>query len=193
MDVVWIIALISTNLVTGILLVLAFVFDKDGIFNMIKLRFQKGSGLIIVMGKDRKLYMTTAKMSGKKSETEQIDINGLPYNLNRKKIIFYKTHPVLIYDEGVSEPLSVSSGELSYGKVTPELLSQMIILARQSGKMPHGQDKHQQLMFYLAIGTMIASGLSVWFLFNQGDQITAIKNIADAILTAVKPVVTGGA
>lgn len=189
MDIVWIVGLISTNLVTGVLLVLAFIVDKDGIMNMIKLKLQKGRGLIFVLGKDKKLYMVTAKMSGKRSETEQIEINGLPYNLNKKKIIFYHTHPVLMYDEGVSEPLSVSSGELSYGKVTPELLSQMIILARQSGRTPGGKNKHEQLMFYLTIASAIASGICVWFLLQQGDQLVKLWDLGNAVLTAVKPAV----
>jgi len=186
------IGLISANLVTGILLVLAFAVDKDGIFNMLRLKIKKGYGLIYIIGKDKKLYTTIAKISGKKSETDQININGLPYNLNRKKIIFFQTHPVLFYDEGVSEPLSVNSGELSYGKVTPELLSQMIILARQSGIKPGGLDKQQQIMFYLTIGSAIASGICVWFLFNQGETLTTLQNIGNSILTAVQTKVAGG-
>jgi hypothetical protein len=187
MDMMWIIGLISTNLMTGIFLAMALIVDKDGIFNMLKMKLQKGRGLIFVLGRDKKLYIVTAKMSGKRSETEQIDINGLPYNLNKKKIVFYHTHPVLMYDEGVSEPLSVSSGELTYGKVTPELLSQMILLARQSGKMPGKDNKQQQLMFYLTIASAIASGVAVWFLLQQGDQLTKLGDIGNAILTAVKP------
>jgi hypothetical protein len=184
--------LITTNLVTGILLGLALFVDRVGIFNMLKLKIKKGYGLIILIGKDKKLYETTAQFSGKTSETDQITINGLPYNLNRKKIIFKKTHPVLIYDEGISEPLSITSGELSYGKMTPELLSQMLVLARQSGKMPQGANKNQQIMFYLSIGTMIASGLALWFLFNQGNQLTSITDLGNAILTAVSQKVAGG-
>ena len=185
MDITWIISLVSVNLVTAVILILAFAVDKDGIINMMKLKFRKGYGLIIIIGKDKKLYMTTSKISGKAKETEQISVNELPYNLNRKKIVFYKTYPVLIFDEGISEPLAITSGELSYGKATPELISQMIILARRSGQIPGSFDKNQKLMFYLTVASAIASGIAVWLLMQQGDQITAIKSIASAIKNIV--------
>jgi hypothetical protein len=57
--------------------------------------------------------------------------------------------------------------------------------------MPQGANKNQKIMFYLSIGTMIASGLALWFLFNQGNQLTSITDLGNAILTAVSQKVAG--
>ena len=188
MDFALIMTLISINLVTGVLLMLALWIDRDGIFRMLKLKLKKGSGLILIFGKDGKLYFETAKFSGKKRETEQVEVNGLPYNLNKRKMKYYKTYPILVFDEGVSEPLEISSGELNYGKVTPELLSQMIVLARQSGKMPQSNDKREQLLFYATIGSAIASATAVFLIFNMTNDFQTLTNIAQATLEAVKSI-----
>jgi len=186
MEIALIMTLISINLVTGVLLGLALFLDRDGIFRMLKLRLKKGSGMVLIFGKDGKLYFETAKFSGKKSDTESIEVNGLPYNLNKKKIRYYRTYPILVYDEGVSEPLDISSGDLNYGKVTPELLSQMIILARRSGQMPKEQNQREQLIFYATIGSAIASATAVFLIFNMSNDFQTLKNIAQATLEAVK-------
>jgi len=186
MDLAIIMSLVSMNIVTFTFLLLAVWLDKEGIINQLKLKLQKGSGLIIIIGKDKKLYMTVSKIAGKKSDTEQIEVNGLPYTLNKNKIIFHKTSPCLMYDEGVSEPLSVVSGELNYGKLTPELLSQMLAMARQSGRLPQAQDKREQLMFFLTIGSMLASATAVFLIFNMDTSLQNISQVGKATLEAVK-------
>jgi len=177
--------LITISMVLGILTFIGFFFAWDWIVIRMKLRFQKGSALILFFGKDNKLYFTTAKISGKKAETGQLEINGLPYTINRKKIIYHKSCPVLIFDEGVSEPLSANSGELNYGKMTPELLSQMLAMARQSGRLPSGSEKREQLMFYMAIGTIIGVGICCYLVFTMSDKVTAIQNLSKGIADAL--------
>lgn len=189
METELIITLISTNIISFALLGVACWVNLDGILNMLRLKLQSGRCLIFIIGKDKKLYQTTARISGKRTETEQIDINGLPYTLNRAKIIFYKTFPVLIFDEGVSEPCAVNSGELNYGKLTPELLSQMLAMARQSGRLPNG-NKQEQLMFYMAIASVIGIGLTLWFVFNMSDSMTVVRNTTNAIATAVNTLIS---
>ena len=191
METMLLMTLISTNILTGGLLVLSLFLDFQGIANMLRLKIQKGTGMAIIFGKDGKLYFHVTKFSGKKTETEQIDVGGLPYNLNRKKIRYHKSHPVLVFDEGVSEPLDVQSGELSYGKVTPELLSQMIVLARQSGKMPQGEDRNAKIMFFATIGSAILSAVAVYFLFNMGSNFESLEQIGRATLEAIKTISVG--
>ena len=173
-------------------MILLFIIDKDGIINNLKLKMQKGTALIMVVGKDKKLYMSTSKIAGKKTETSQVNINGLPYSINKDRIIYYNTHPVLLYDEGVSEPLQVSSGEMSYGKMTPELLSQMIVMARQSGRLPDQQNM-EKLTMMLMIASVCASAFACVMLFQLFTEIGTLSTMGKSILGIVQALAGAGA
>lgn len=180
-----VISLITSNVIIAIFMVLLFAIDKDGIINMLRLKLNKGSSLIMVLGKDKKLYMTTSKIAGKKTETTQVTVNGLPYTINKDRIIYYNTHPVLIYDEGISEPLKVDSGEMTYGKLTPELLSQMIVMARQSGRLPKTENM-EKMQLILLIASAGASAFACAMIFQMFTEVGNLTTLGQNILGIVK-------
>jgi hypothetical protein len=101
-----------------------------------------------------------------------------------------------MYYEGITEPIDVDTKKnLGYGKLTPEVLSNMIITARQSGQMPNKPDDKMELIKTLAIfvaaGAGIAAVMLIMGLNGSMDKLTAsmgemAKGLADMIASNTK-------
>lgn len=178
-------SMMTTNVVLIGVIAIMFLIDKDGLINMLKLRIKKGSALILLIGKDKKLYMTTAQISGKKEDTEQLVINKLPYMLDKQKIMYYRTFPMLLYDEGVTEPIKIESGTTASGKMTPEMLNQLLATARRSGQSPTTENR-EKLMFFLTIGACAGACICCAMLFQHMTDFGTLKQTATAILKSVR-------
>jgi hypothetical protein len=86
------------------------------------------------------------------------------------------------------------SGEVTYGKLTPELLSQMIAMARQSGRLPTGTSR-ENLMFYLAIASAGAGIVACFLIFGMKNDLGALTttlNGMGTLLTEVGKKILGG-
>ena len=148
------------NLVLFVVIIIFIVLDKDGILVALKLRLLRGQAAILILGKDKRIYLDAAKISGKKEGTEIANVNGLDYSLNPQKIRLYKNKPAYMYYEGITEPLDIDTKkELGYGKMTPEVLSNMLITARQSGQLPAKKDDKLEMLKTLAV--FVAAGASI--------------------------------
>jgi len=189
--VTWmIISLITTIMILAVFCIIILWLGKEQIINQLKIRFKKGMVHVIILGSDKRVYFDVKQFSGKEKETTTTEINGLPYNMNKKKIRFFRNAPCLLFEEGNSEPLEVDSGSFENTGLTPELFKQAIIVARQSGKLPM-DSKKEQLQFYLMLGACIGGCVSAYLTFRMTGTVDGMKPILEAMANSIAQLVAG--
>lgn len=177
--------MLEIGLITGMLVLITLIIvliwlDRDGIALNMKLKFSKGHVMTIVIGKDKRIYLNAVKVGGKSTETNEIRINNNPYTFDPSRIYLYKDKPILIYYEGVTMPLMIDTqNKLGYGKLTPELLNQIIVTARQSGAIPKketGMEMFKTIATFGAFFGVIVVGYLVYQLGGNVDKLTPALN-----------------
>jgi len=183
-NIVFLSVAILGYVVMGIIMFLLFWLDKDGIISAVKVKFGKGYIYTLMFGSDKRLYLGAKQFARKSHDTTTTEIDGMPYVMNKKKLRQYNGQPALIFEEGISDPLEIESGNVKSDGLTPELFKQAIIVARQSGKMPQAENL-QKWQFYLTIGACAGSFICAYMVYQlQGslDGLTPImQGIADAL------------
>jgi hypothetical protein len=176
-DIVFLSFAILGYAIMGVIIVIMFWLDRDGLLNSIKVRFGKGQVYTLMFGSDRRLYLGAKQFSRKSQDTATTDIDGMPYTMNSKKLWFYNRQPALIFNEGVSEPIDISSGQVQSSGLTSELFKQAIIVARQSGRMPQTENM-AKWQFYLTIGACAGSVICAYMVYKlTGNFDTFTKNL----------------
>jgi hypothetical protein len=192
-DIVFLSFAILGYAIMSVIIIVLFWLDRDGLINAVKVRFGKGQVYTIMFGSDRRIYLGAKQFSRKSQDTATTDIDGMPYTMNSKKLWFYNRQPALTFEEGVSEPIDISGGQVQSSGLTPELFKQAIIVARQSGKMPIAENL-QKWQFYLTIGACVGSCICAYMVYKlTGNFESFTKNltpilqgIADTIAKLVK-------
>lgn len=179
---------IISNFIFIIFILLMLVLDKEGISVALKLRFLRGYVGIMILGKDKRLYVDAVKISSKDKDTELIEVRKFPYVFDYDKILLFKNKPFLIYKEGGAQPLVIKGkGDLGYGNLTPELLTNIIAIARASGQIPKEFDKRMEDLERLAIfiGALASAGAVIYMIFfispNFEKILTALGGLATTI------------
>jgi hypothetical protein len=141
----------------------------------------------LLIGKDKRVYLDALKIGGKTSETNQIKINGNPYTFDPSKIYLYGNKPLLAYYEGITMPLMVDTEhKLGYGKLTPELLNQIIITARQSGAIPKKADNMEMFKTIAIFGAFAGSVVACYLLYTMGGTVDKIGPMLNTIYETVR-------
>lgn len=184
--------MLEVGLISTIVLLIGFIImlvwlDKDGIGLNIKLKILKGYVMTLVIGKDRRVYLDAVKVGGKSKQTCQIEINGNPYTFDPSKIYLYGNKPLLAYYEGVTMPLMIDTEKnLGYGKLTPELLNQIIITARQSGAIPQKQDSMELLKTLAIFGACAGSIGACYLIYTTSGNVDKIIPALNSIYETIK-------
>ena len=168
---------------------------SDALSLNFKIRFRRGFIMTIVHGKDRRISLDAVKVAGKETETQNIEINKNPYMFDPSKIELYKRVPVLEYYEGVPTPLQVEKGKdgkvnLGYGKLTPELLNTLIIIARQSGIMPKKEDILETLKTVAIFGACAGAIAGAYLIYNASGNLDKVAGTIGQIWTGVQAIGT---
>lgn len=186
------ISLIVSNIMFITFILIIMFLDKEGIGVALKLRFMRGYVGIMILGKDKRLYLDAVKISSKDKDTELIEVRKFPYVFDYDKILLFKNKPFLIYKEGGAQPLEIKGkGDLGYGNLTPELLTNIIAIARASGQIPKEIDKRMEDLERIAIfvGALASVGAIICVMFFIKPEIEKILPVLSEIATSVASIV----
>ena len=182
------VSLICTNLIFVTFILILLFLDKEGINVALKLRFLRGYVGVIILGKDKRIYFDAVKISAKEKDTELITVRKFPYVFDYDKIQLYKNRPFMLYKEGVAQALEIKGKDtLGYGNLTPELLTNIILIARASGQIPKEMDKRMEDLQRIAIfvGALASVGAVLFLVFFLKPDIEKILTGLGGLATSI--------